>query len=369
MRWLTVILAVIACASGAHAQGAYSSEHHPFRLTPVAQNLEHPWGIAFLPDGVILVTERPGRLRLIQEGRLQAEPVRGLPPVAATGQGGLLDVALHPQFATNALLYLCHSAEVPGGNTTRITRARLAGGGLADARTIFEMQAPDRGGHHFGCRVGFGSDGMLYATLGERNERNRAQDLGDHGGKIIRLHEDGRIPADNPFVGRPGARAEIYSWGHRNPQGMARHPITGQLWISEHGPLGGDEVNVIQRGGNFGWPVVTHGREYWGGTISSERSRPGLVDTVHVWPRTVAPAGMAFYTGTEFPRWQGSLFVGGLLDRAVMRLELAGERVVREERLLADFRQRIRHVAQSPDGRLHILTDASSGGVYRLGPS
>ena len=369
MWWLAVILSLIAGTSGAYAQGIYSSEHHSFRLTPVVQNLEHPWGIAFLPDGGILVTERAGRLRLIREGRLQPEPVRGLPPVAATGQGGLLDVALHPQFAANALLYLCHSAEVRGGNTTRISRARLTGAGLADARTIFEMQAPDRGGHHFGCRVVFGTDGMLYATLGERNERQRAQDLGDHGGKVIRLHDDGRIPTDNPFLGRPGARPEIHSWGHRNPQGMARHPVTGRLWISEHGPRGGDEVNVIQRGGNFGWPVVTHGREYWGGTISSERSRPGLVDPVHVWPRTVAPAGITFYTGTEFPRWQDSLFVGGLQDRALIRLELDGERVAREERLLTDFRQRIRHVVQSPDGRLHILTDASSGGVYRLDPS
>jgi glucose/arabinose dehydrogenase len=345
------------------------SERHAFRVVVLVEGLEHPWGLAFLPDGRLLVTERPGRLRVVADGRLDPRPIEGLPPIAAQGQGGLLDVALHPRYPETGWLYLSYAAPGEGGAGTEVLRGRLRGGRLADVEVIFRLDPKSGGRQHFGSRLVFDRDGHLYVTLGDRGDRDRAQRLDDHRGKIVRLHDDGRVPADNPFRDRPGARPEIFSFGNRNVQGAALHPATGALWAHEHGPQGGDEVNVIRAGRNYGWPVITFGREYGTGfRIGEGTSRPDVAAPLHVWTPSIAPSGMAFYGGDRFPGWRGNLFVGALVDRSLVRLELDGERVVREERLMRDAIGRIRDVRSGPDGYLYLLSDASRGVLARLEP-
>lgn len=366
-RRLALLAGAAAAASPSAARG---QPVHRLRPRPVASGLENPWSIAFLPDGRLLVSERPGRLRLVaRDGRM--EEVRGVPPVWAVGQGGLLDLCLHPGFAANGVLFFSYAAPAGGGATTRIARAELRPGPvLADVTPIFEAGPPVANGFHFGCRLAFAPDGMLHAGFGDRMvARAAAGDPGDLRGKTIRLRDDGSIPADNPLVGRPGARAEIFTLGHRNPQGLAVHPRSGALWMHEHGARGGDEVNLLAPGADYGWPRAAHGVEYSGAPISPHRSLPGIVDPLWIWTPSVAPSGMVFYTGSAYPAWRGSLFVGALAGQALIRLEMAGERVLREERLLQDAGHRIRDVRQGPDGRLYLAIDAADGAILRLDPA
>lgn len=371
--WLSVILTggAFLVLSGFADPGphTFASKQAGFRVTEVAAGLEHPWGMAFLPDGRILVTERPGRLRVIREGQLQSEPVTGLPEIAPRGQGGLLDVALHPRFSDNRLVYLSYSAAGEGGVGTEVARGRLVGNRLDDLQVLFRMMPKSGTGRHFGSRLVFDGQGYLYITLGDRGERRRAQQPDDHAGSVIRLHADGRVPENNPFAGRPGWRPEKYTLGHRNMQGAALHPRTGLLWTHEHGPQGGDEVNVIRPGRNYGWPVITYGANYGSGSpIGEGTHKSGMEQPLYYWVPSIAPSGMAFYTGDAFPAWRGDLFVGALKDQMLVRLELDGERVVDEERLLKNAYGRIRDVAQGTDGLLYLLTDEADGQLLRLEP-
>ena len=346
------------------------TQEHDLRIVEIVKGLEHPWSLAFLPDGDLLVTERPGRLRLIRGGRLLPEPVAGLPSVAARGQGGLLDVALHPEFAENRWIYWSYSGAGTGGIGTEVARGKLIDDRLQEVEVLFVMQPKSEGGRHFGSRLVFDRQGYLFITLGDRGERDRAQQPGDHAGAVIRLHDDGRVPQDNPFVGREGWQPEIYSFGHRNLQGAALHPETGMLWTHEHGPQGGDEVNIIRAGVNYGWPVITYGTNYVTGTqIGEGTHKPGMAQPIHYWVPSIAPSGMDFYTGDKFSNWQGDLLVGALKDRMLVRLSLEGEKVVGEERFLKNVLGRIRAVQQGPDGFVYLLTDEDDGVLVRLEPA
>jgi glucose/arabinose dehydrogenase len=345
-----------------------ASEEASFRVVEVAGGLEHPWGMAFLPDGDILITERPGRLRILRDGALDPTPLDGVPEVYASGQGGLLDVALDPDFSTNRLIYLSYAASDDGGAGTRVARARLGEEELEDVEVIFEGLVA-RGTRHFGSRLGFDPDGYLFVSLGERGEDERAQALGDLAGKVVRLHPDGRVPQGNPFVGRADAAPQVFSYGHRNPQGLAVHPDTGRVWLVEHGPRGGDELNVAEAGVNYGWPVITYGRAYSGLLIGEGSEKEGMAQPLHYWVPSISPSGMAFYEGDAFPQWQGDLFVGALSGELLARLELDGEQVVAEERLLEGVLGRIRDVRVGPDGFLYLLTDHDDGALVRLEPA
>jgi len=339
-------------------------------LVRLAGPLEHPWGMAFLPGGGMLVTERPGRLRLIDEaGRLDPRPIDGVPQVWARGQGGLLDVALPPDFATSRLVYLAYAAPLGNGAATRVARGRLDGHRLADLEVVLTADPPGSGGRHFGSRLVFGRDGKLYVSTGDRGEMDRAQKLDDLAGTILRIEPDGRIPDDNPFVGRAGVRPEIWAYGIRNAQGLATNPWTGELWEHEHGARGGDEVNIIEKGANYGWPLVTHGVDYSGLPIGRGKTMPGVVDPIWVWTPSIAPSGMAFYDSDRIPGWKGSLLVGALAAQMLVRLELDGRKVVKEHRLLQYEIGRIRDVRMGPDGLVYLLTDATDGALWRLGPA
>ena len=346
------------------------TREHSLRTVEIASGLEHPWGLAFLPDGRILVTERPGRLRIVKDGRLEAEPVTGLPAIAARGQGGLLDVALHPHFADNSLVYFSYAGPGEGGIGTEVARGKLVGNRLEELQVIFRMQPKTSATRHFGSRLVFDRQGYLYITLGDRGEMDRAQRPGDHAGSVIRLHDDGRVPSDNPFVGKAGWKPEKYTLGNRNIQGAALHPDTGELWTHEHGPQGGDEINIMRAGVNYGWPVITYGANYVIGTKIGEGTRKaGMAQPLHYWVPSIAPSGMTFYTGDKFPRWRGDLFVGALRDQMLVRLRLDGEQVVSEERFLKNVLGRIRDVVEGPDGYLYLLTDESNGVLVRLEPA
>jgi glucose/arabinose dehydrogenase len=340
-----------------------------YRVVEYATGLANPWSLAFLPDGDMLVTERAGRLRIIRNGVLDAQPIAGVPDVVAQGQGGLLEVALHPQFAQNQIVYLTYSK--PGENelnTTALARGRLQGSTLADVQDIFVADAWRDAAQHFGSRIAFDRAGKLYMTVGERNDRTRAQDTTNHAGTVLRLNDDGTVPPDNPFVGREGFRPEIYSYGHRNPQGLAFHPTTGELWETEHAPQGGDELNVIHAGRNYGWPVATFGREYSGQMITSQPVLEGMEPPFTIWVPSIAVSGLAFYTGDKFPQWQGSLFAGGLAGMQITRMQVEEGRLTGRQTLLAELKRRVRDVRQSPDGFLYVLTDHNPGQVLRIEP-
>ena len=341
------------------------------RAELVAQGLVNPWGLAFLPDGRMLVTERPGRMRLLGPDGQPGRPLIGLPPVAAGGQGGLLDVVVDPDFARNRLVYWSYSEPGDGGNSTAVARGRLDGEGLAGVQVIFRQSPKVDSRSHFGSRLVFAPDGRLFITLGDRfSRKDDAQTLDTHHGKIVRIEPDGNVPADNPFVGRPGALPQIWSYGHRNVQGAAIHPQTGELWATEHGPQGGDELNRVARGGNHGWPLVTYGRNYGLGTrIGEEGPRPGIEMPLKHWvPTSIAPSGLAFLSSERYPGWKGNLFVGALRGQALWRLQLDGTKVVAEEALLTGLRERIRQVRQGPDGFLYVLTENTEGRILRLQP-
>ena len=365
--WLALLCAVPLAA----AAQTYRSNDHSFRLVKVVEGLEQPWSIAFLPDGRMLVTEKAGRLRVVSKGMLDPKPVDGLPEVTVHGQGGLQDVVLHPQFDKNQLIYLSYAARgADGGVGTELARGRLAGQRLENVQVLFRQTPKGSRGAHFGGRIVFDRAGYVYLTLGDRGEMQRAQRPDDHAGSVIRLHDDGRVPQDNPFVSRQGWKPEKFDLGHRNQQGAALHPNTGLLWTHEHGPQGGDEINVIRPGLNYGWPVITYGVNYGSGTRIGEGSRKeGMEQPVHYWVPSIAPSGMAFYSGDKFPKWNGDLFVGALKDQMLVHLKLDGEKVVSEQRLLKGVLGRIRDVRVGPDGLIYLLTDERAGVLARLEPA
>jgi aldose sugar dehydrogenase len=339
------------------------------RVATVVEGLEHPWGMAFLPDNEgILVTERPGRLRLVRNGQLQPQPIAGVPQVRAQAQGGLLDVALHPNFASNRLVYLSYSKPGPQGATTAVARGRLEEDRLVGTTDIFVAEAWGSGGQHFGSRLVFDRNGLLYLTIGDRGTPARAQNLQDHAGATLRLHDDGRVPQDNPFVGRGDARLEIFTYGNRNAQGMALHPETGEIWQNEHGPRGGDEINRMVAGRNYGWPEFSFGNHYDGRPIPDPRPDAGVELPLLHWTPSIAPSGMTIYTGDAFPQWRGDVFSGALAGQHLNRVRFDGNRSVEQERLLQDRGQRIRAVVTGPDGLIYLLVDGSRAPMLRLEP-
>jgi glucose/arabinose dehydrogenase len=365
---LSVVLFTSALAQDRPA--VINSEKHSFRVVTLLTALENPWSVAFLPDGRMLVTERAGRLRLVgQDFRLDPKPIAGLPDVVSQGQGGLFDVVLHPEYAQNGWIYWAYNAPGAGGWGTALARGKLQGSRMTEVQVLFSMQPKTRSSQHFGGRIVFDKAGMLYLTLGDRGDKDRAQKLDDHAGSVIRLHDDGRVPADNPFAKRAGALPEKWTLGNRNMQGATLHPKTGELWTHEHGPQGGDEVNVMRSGLNYGWPVITYGVNYGFGTrIGEGQTKPGMVQPLHLWVPSIAPSGMAFVSGSRFPQWEGDLLVGALRDQMLVRLVLDGEKVVREERLLKGLVGRIRDVRMGPDGLVYLLTDDAEGALLRLEP-
>lgn len=347
------------------------SEKHAFRISSLVTGLESPWSVAFLPDGRFLITERAGRLRLVSSDfKLDPKPIDGLPEVVSHGQGGLFDVVLHPQYAQNGWIYWAYNAPGAGGWGTALARGKLQGQRMTDVQVLFSMQPKTRSGFHFGGRIVFDQAGFVYLTLGDRGDKDRAQKLDDHAGSVIRLHDDGRVPDNNPFVKRAGALAEKWTLGNRNMQGAALHPQTGEVWTHEHGPQGGDEVNVMRSGLNYGWPVITYGVNYGLGTkIGEGQEKPGMVQALKVWVPSIAPSGMAFVSGSQFPQWQGSLLIGALRGQMLVRLTLDGEKVVSEERLFQGRPGRIRDVRMGPDGLVYLLTDDVQGALLRIEPA
>lgn len=368
------VLLVLGCSADPIADGeqdmddVQQSRLLDFRVVPVVEGLEHPWGMAFLPGGDILVTERPGRLRLVRDGSLVDEPLSGVPDVGAGGQGGLLDIALHPGFESNRWVYLTYSRSESGERTTAIARGRYDGERLTELEEIYEAEAWGEGDMHFGSRIAFDATGYLYVTIGERGEMDEAQNRANDQGTVLRLNDDGSIPADNPFLGEESARAAIWAYGVRNIQALAFHPETGELWAGEHGPLGGDEINVIEEGRNYGWPEVTYGLNYDGSVISEFTHGDGMEQPVHHWDESPALSGLTIYTGGELGPWSGHLFAGGLAGRHLVRLDFDGHELRDSETLLEDLEHRIRDVRTGPDGFLYLLIDSSDAPMLRLEP-
>jgi glucose/arabinose dehydrogenase len=342
-----------------------------YKVTEIAKGLDHPWSMAFLPDGSMLVTERVGRLRLIKGGALLPEPIGGVPAVHTGSQAGLFDIVLHPNFAQNQIVYLTYAAGTKAANDTQVARARFDGGTLQDLRVIFKAMPLKDTDNHYGGRLAFLPDGTFALTIGEGFEyREQAQDLTSDLGKIVRLNEDGSVPRDNPFVGRASARPEIYTWGHRNEQGLIFDAQSGRLYETEHGPRGGDELNIIVAGRNYGWPVITYGMDYSGAYVSPYTQRTGLEQPVIYWTPSIAPSGLAIYRGDQFPAWRGDLFVGALAFKHLRRVHL-DERgsVVYQEQLLNNLHWRIRDVRVAPDGYIYVCTDETDGRVLKLEPA
>ena len=364
---LLVVLLLAVAGSRATAQEIIESEEHRFRIDTVASGLEFPWGITFLPNGDVLVTERPGRVRLVRDGALRAAPIDGGPQVRARGQGGLLDIAAHPRFAENRFVYLTYSKPGTRGGTTALARARFENDRLVGLEDLFVADAWSNAGQHFGSRIVFDSAGYVFFGVGDRGDRDRAQNRLDHAGTVIRLHDDGRVPTDNPFVGRRDARPEIWSYGHRNPQGMTLHPVTGELWENEHGARGGDEINLVRPGRNYGWPLITHGINYNGERISPDTARAGLEQPQLHWTPSIAVSGMAIYLGDRFAGWRGNVLNGSLAGRQLRRVVFDGHRPTHQETLLQG-RMPIRQVKVGPDGDIYLLSHLREGAVLRLSP-
>jgi glucose/arabinose dehydrogenase len=370
----TALVAIVALAAPLGAQGIKSPT--PESRTGVvvaetyAEGLQHPWGMAFLPDGRMLVTERPGRLRIVARDGSLSDPLTGVPEVMARGQGGLLDVAIDPNFATNRMVYLSFSE--PGAENTAgtaVAKGRLGTAGLENVQVIWSQQPKVRSNQHYGSRLVFRNDGTLFITTGDRgNQRPLVQDLGATIGKVIRINTDGSIPRDNPFVGRTGARSEIWSYGHRNMQGATLAP-DGTLWTTEHGPRGGDELNRTEAGKNYGWPVITYGEEYQGGKIGEGTAKTGMEQPIWYWNPVIAASGLTFYTGDAIPGWKGSILAGSMTPGGLVRLEMQNGRVVKEERYLVEMKERFRAVKQGPDGFVYVLTDQTAGRILRIKPA
>jgi len=368
---LSIVAIAVTIGSRPEPVPQFTTEHYAIRIVTVVTRLTHPWSLAFLPDGDMLVTERDGALRRIHNGALQRRSIAGTPRVHSTGQEGLLDVALHPRFAQNHLLYLTYSKEGPGGTTIALARGKLEGDVLQDVQDIFVADNWSRQDGNIGSRIAFRSDGTLLMTTGERHEQRPAQDPSNHSGKILRLRDDGSVPPDNPFAAMPAYRQEIFTLGHRNPQGLAIHPTTGVVYETEHGPLGGDELNVIVGGKNYGFPTVTYGRNYDGSSISNETSRPGMEEPLKYWVPSIAPSGLAIYTGDRFPKWRDNLFVGAMARRDVgtqlYRIDISTT-PPHIESMLKSPPRRIRDVREGPDGLLYLLTDEGDDRLLRIEP-
>jgi glucose/arabinose dehydrogenase len=375
---VVIFLAGCSLSIGSIESSADVPEATGWYTEVVTDGLIHPWSIAWLPNGSALITERPGRLRLLRDGRLEPTPIAGLPKVCTDcGQGGLMDVSLHPNFAENSFVYLTYASGSADSNRTTLARGRLDGMRLTDVEVIFENANVKSGGQHFGSRLVWLPDNSLLMSIGDGGNppisfagdliRKQAQQLSTHFGKVVRLHDDGRVPPDNPFVGQPGAKPEIYSYGHRNIQGMVYDSNSARIWANEHGSRGGDELNQITAGNNYGWPEVTYSMEYWGPRISEQTRRSDVTDPLVVWTPSKAPSGLAIYTGAGFPDWRGDLFSGALKFKQVRRIDLERGRVVGEEKL--SIGQRVRDVRQGPDGELYILTDESNGELLRILPT
>jgi aldose sugar dehydrogenase len=368
-KWLLLVLVGAAALSlfsryGMSVDGPRDTKAGTIKVETVATGLSHPWGLAFLPDGRMLVTERSGTLRLVSKDGKLSPALSGVPKVVVAGQGGLLDVAIDPDFKSNNLVYLTYSEPGEGGAGTAVARGKLGESGLDGVEVIFRQEPKVEGGNHFGSRLAFAPDGKLFVTLGERFTFTPAQDLTNDLGKIVRLNPDGSVPKDNPFVGRTDVRPEIWSYGHRNPQGAAIHPETGKLWETEFGPMGGDELNIPQAGQNYGWPVVSWGSHYDGRAIPKPPSHPEFADAIYHWNPVISPSGITFYTADAIPAWKGNLLIAALSGQAIVRLTLDGEKVVDEERI--PMGARIRDVVQGPDGAVYALTDEGNGEILRL---
>lgn len=365
-----------AAAQPAAASPVIATRDHAVRVVSVTQGLENPWGLAFLPDGRMLVTERPGRLRVIgKDGKLDPAPVAGLPRVDPQGQGGLLDVALHPQYAANSWIYWTYAQrDERGNNGTELARGKLAGGPgayrMTDVQVLFRMGPKTNRGHHFGSRLVWDREGRLFMTLGDRGDMERAQKLDDHAGKILRLTDEGKPAPGNPLEKTAGSRPEIFSLGNRNVQGAALHPVTGALWATEHGPQGGDELNLIKAGSNYGWPVITYGVNYVTGTrIGEGTEKTGMAQPVKHWVPSPALSGLAYYTGDKFPKWRGDLLLGALRGQALIRVRLDGEKFVEDEFMLRGHVGRVRDVRVGPDGLVYLLIDHPDGALLRVEPA
>ncbi len=361
------MLAALAQPVWARSSDIVVSEQAAFRIVEIARGLDRPWSLAFLPDGRMLVTERPGALRVVGADGSVSAPIAGVPEVVSKGQGGLLDVVPHPDFAANKLIYLTYSGQGDGGASTELARGRMEGDQLLQLEVLFRAVPRIPSAKHFGSRIAFAQHGLVHMSLGDRGNRDEAQNVTNHLGASIRLDQDGLIPADNPFVGG-GHLPETFSFGHRNIQGMAVNPASGEVWAHEHGPKGGDEVNILRPGTNFGWPVITYGTEYSGAPITHETTRPGMEQPVLYWVPSIAPSGMAFYDGNAFADWKGDLFVGALAGRHLRRIELDGNEAVGQEMLLTDLGRRIRDVRAGPDGYLYVLSDGENAVLLRLEP-
>ncbi len=363
---LTTSVLSASCLFGESVIDTFESERESFRLVRVTGGLVNPWGMDFLPNRDIIITERRGRMYRYSGGGLQE--ISGVPEVAAVGQGGLLDVAVHPGFSSNRYIYFTYSSRYGGGTGTALGRGRLSGTRLSEVEELFRINKPTNSGRHFGSRIVFGPDGFIYMSVGDRGERDRAQDTGDHAGSVLRLTEDGSPAPNNPWAGDPGALAELFTIGNRNIQGMAVHPDTGRIWSHEHGPQGGDEINLHDAGANYGWPVISYGNEYGTTTPVGPDSAPGLEQPILYWTPSIAPSGMAFYSGRHFRGWEGDIFVGALAARQLRRVRISDGEAVEQEILIPGVIGRIRDVALGPDGKIYLLNDESNGGLFRLDP-
>ena len=370
MHIVTALAAMLAAAPAMAAPQVFPSSAGDLNVETVAAGLVHPWSLAFLPDGRMLVTERPGRLRIVSRGGELSPPIAGVPHVFVQSQAGLMDVLLDKDFPQNSRIFICYAEPHDGGARIAVASGRLEGTRLDGLTVIFRQQGPVSHGLNIGCRMVQAPDGNLFITLGDHFARTQdAQKLDNHIGKIIRIAPDGAVPPGNPFIGQPGALPEIWAYGLRNAEGLAFNPADGKLWEQEHGPMGGDEINIIEKGKNYGWPLVSFGRNYDGSPVGNGKQRgPGITDPVWHWTPSIAPSGMAFYTGDLFKGWKGSLINGALKFQLVSRLALDGDKAVKEERLLQDLRERIRDVRQGPDGAIYLLTDSADGRILRVTP-
>jgi len=368
--WLAVIVTIVSCSTDKEEapQGAIvQSEKQKFQVDTITNQLKNPWGIAFLPDGRILVTEREGEIRIVEDGKLLDEKIQGVPAVYAKGQGGLLDIQLHPNFKENAFIYLSYSKPVADSGGTVIARAKLDGNSLTNLEELFQSVPLGSSEVHFGSRIVFDGNGYMFFTSGERGKKENAQDLTNHLGKVLRLHDDGKVPSDNPFINVIGAKSEIWSYGHRNLQGLYYDKTTGTLWEHEHGPKGGDELNVVIKGKNYGWPVITYGINYDGSIITDLKEKDGMEQPVRYWVPSIAPCGLTMVTSDKYPGWKGNLLVGALAHQLVARVEIADNKFVKEERLLENI-GRVRAVVESPDGYIYIAME-NPGKLVRLVPA
>ena len=371
---LTMGLLLAATTSYTYAKSiTIDTESAPIRVTAITEDLRNPWGLDFLPDGRMIVTERGGEMRIVQADGTKGPALEGVPKVAARGQGGLLDVTVAPDFSSSKRIYFSFSEADKNGkaNSTAVFFGELNGNKLANVTRVFTQQPKFESTAHFGSRIVFAPDGNLFITLGDRYSRMEdAQTLDNHHGKVVRIKPDGSVPADNPFLKTKSALPEIWSYGHRNVQGAAIHPTTGKLWTGEHGPQGGDEVNLDEAGKNYGWPVITYGENYGGGKIGSGSEKAGMEQPLHKWVPSIATAGMMFYTGDKFPQWKGNLLVTSLAGQTLARLELDGEKITHEERLLKkEVGERLRDIAQGPDGFIYVISDENNGKIYRIEPA